>query len=425
MKLYRVSGRAFGLVLGCAGLLCVSTAHATTMRIVNWNIEADVATADNATGTFAASKYANGGGIGAISTVLQGIGSLELGDGAGATGHAIDVLALEEVGADTGITSSGSATPSTAQMTAIVTALNKDYPTASYAYSDVADPTTGGTGGGPSTIVYNTKTVTLVSVAPIGTASGSSKVTGAYRAPMQYQLQPVGYNGGAFYVDVSHAKASTTSADAADRDYEANEITASAPVTSGAHVLSMGDFNITGGSTEQTYVDLTKKFQDVGNPAGNWNDGSITVNGATVYPYTYLESEEGYDVRYRDDIQFATASATAGSGSAGIQYDTGSYTVFGNLGSTSLHGTNVNTQTGTYTFAGLSPADNAAENVTVLGALGGTTIGATNADSLTNASDHLPIVADYDLNDVPTPEPAAAALLIFGMIPLTAAAQIN
>ena len=401
---YRVFGRAFGLALGGASLFCVSPAHATTMRIVNWNIEADLNS--DASGTFAGTG-ATGGGIAPITTVLQGIGSLNLNDGAGSSGHPIDVLALEEVGAGSVVTGNNSAVaPSTTQMTAIVNALNKLYPGTTYAYSTVANYTSGGEGGGPSTIVYNTNTISSVNATNIGTATGYNSSPGPYRAPMQYQIQPAGYGSAAqFYLDVSHMKSGSTATDASDRSSEATEIVGSTPVTSGAHVVAVGDFNITGGAAESTYQTMLTKFTDPNDTDKSWID--------TNSKYYYLQSEHGYDVEYRDDLQFVSASAVSGSGSPGLQYDSGTETVFGNFGGTTIDGKNVNSQENVDTFSGLTTAQSNA----VLTALGGDESGANDNDN-TAASDHLPIVGDFDIVGVPTPEPTTAALLMLAMIPL-------
>jgi len=111
MKFSGVFGRAVVLFLGGISFFVVSTAHAETMRIVNWNIEADLNS--DSTGTFAGTNYVApagsglpSGGVGAITAALQAIGSLSLGDGAGSSGHPIDVLALEEVGSNTSVSTS-------------------------------------------------------------------------------------------------------------------------------------------------------------------------------------------------------------------------------------------------------------------------------------------------------------------------------
>ena len=182
--------RSFALVILVA--VAASMASAQTLRIATYNVEADTGSPDSGTG---------------LSTVLEAIGAEHL-DG---NAQPVDVLALQEL----------YSTPSTT-LSYIVNQLNGYYNTPGmYAYDTVVDPTTGGTGGGPSGLIYNTHTVQDVAAAVIGTASSS----GAARAPMRYTLQPVGTGTGAqFYLYVSHAKSGTTTSDINRRNYEAGEL---------------------------------------------------------------------------------------------------------------------------------------------------------------------------------------------------------
>jgi hypothetical protein len=77
----------------------------------------------------------------------------------------------------------------------------------------------------------------------------------------------------------------------------------------------------------------------------------------------------------------------------------GSFSVFGNGGSTSLIGNNVNTTYNTDVFSYMTATNRSA----ILSAL-------------TTASDHLPVVADYDI--VGIPEPGTIGLLVLGWIGL-------
>ncbi len=210
---------------------------------------------------------------------------------------------------------------------------------------------------------------------------------------MQYLLQPIGMpTSDRFYLDVSHMKSGTDSDDATRRNDEAVTLTQNAQsLGSSAHIVSLGDFNITNGSSEQTYQTMIGQFHDIGDPGESWTDTSSTAAKA-IMP---LLSESATDVEYRDDIQFVSAAAEAGSGSAGLQYDTGSYTVFGNGGSTSLYEQNVtNYPTDN---PGVFPDLTASQRSTILEALQG-------------ASDHLPVVADYNI--VSVPEPGSFAILL-------------
>ena len=363
-------GRASTLAFAAVSLLGFSYAHAATLRIVSYNILGD----NNADGS---------GAIGTgLETVLSGIGNLQLNDNGNAHAQPLDVLAVQEL----------SVTTSASELQAIVTSLNAAYGANTYSYDATTDPTTGGQGGGPSGLIYNTKTVRVVSAAPLGTASGS----GAPRAPMQYLLQPVGLvSSAAFYLDVSHAKSGTTSGDASRRNGEAVTITSNvSSLGSNAHVIAVGDFNITGGSSEQTYQTLRTQFHDPGNSAGNWDDQTL----ANQQQFASLLSESSTKDQYRDDLQLLSAAADSNSAVPGLHYDLGSYTVFGNGGSSSLAGQAVNSASNTGVFPGFSSS----YRTTVLNAL-------------TTASDHLPVVADYDIVGVAaTPEPGSLGLLGLG-----------
>jgi hypothetical protein len=272
----------------------------------------------------------------------------------------------------------------------IVNNLNATYGAGVYAFDSTMDPTTGSTGGGPSALIYNTNTVKLISATPLGTDSGS----GAARAPMQYVLQPAGYGtAGNFYLDVSHMKSGTVGEAASNptrRNVEATTIVNNlASLGSTAHLISAGDFNITADSSEQTYKTLISQLTDVANPANNWTDSST---------FAGLLSESATAVDYRDDMQLLSAAATSSSGVPGLQYDNGSYTVFGNGGAASLYGKSVTSSSNTGVFSDMTPSQASA----ILTAE-------------TEATDHLPIVADYDIVGLPAPEPTAPSLLLVGL----------
>jgi hypothetical protein len=250
--------------------------------------------------------------------VLQAIGNATL------AGHAqpIDVLALQEL----------NSVPSTT-LQFIVNQLNGIYGAGKYAYDRTVDPTTGGTGGGPNGLVYNTSTIQLLggALAPkaIGIASGS----GAPRAPTRYTLAPIGYNDDSadFSIYVSHAKANSGSNQASNvarRDVEAHELRDD-PATLGshAHVIYSGDFNILT-SSEAAYQTMISssvdsavgQAVDVANPTNDWTQASTFKN-------LFTESATSDSARF--DFQFVTSPMTNVSG---IQLAPGSYTVFGNGG---------------------------------------------------------------------------------------------
>ncbi len=142
--------------------LIATTAAGQTLRIVTYNINADTKTSGSGIGTV-------DGGPG-LTDVLQAIGQHQLSDG---VAQPIDVLALEE------LNDGGSSISPT--LTYLVGQLNSIYGSGTYAYDTNIDPTTGGTGGGPSGLIYNTHTVVDLGATQVGTPSGS----GEARAPMR------------------------------------------------------------------------------------------------------------------------------------------------------------------------------------------------------------------------------------------------
>jgi hypothetical protein len=341
----------------------ISVADAGIIRVATYNINADTGSPN--------------GGSGLIA-VLQGIGNAILPDN---NARPIDVLALQELNYN------NPARSSTLQF--IVNQLNTVYGPGTYAFDAVVDPTTGNTtGNGPSGLIYNTKTVIDLGAAVIGTATTS----GAPRATMRYNLLPIGGTPSSqFYVYVSHAKSGTGSTDAGRRDIEMESIrNDSATLGRAAHVIYTGDFNIND-STESSYQTLISsavnggvgRAFDPANPANNWSD---TANFIT------LISETASNLQFRDDMQLMTAPAL--NDPSGLQLVAGSEMVFANNGSVPLGGAiNLGPNTVYPTLAN--------RNIVL--------------NSLTTATDHLPMVADYQFPAVPEP-----ASIVLGAIALSA-----
>ncbi len=117
----------------------------------------------------------------------------------------------------------------------IVGQLNSYYGAGTYTYDSYVDPSTGGTGGGPSGLIYNTHSVMVISETNLA-YSGS----GAARAPMRYALQPVGgASSSKFYVYVSHMKSSSSTANVNRRNVEAQEIRADSSTLGVARMSSI------------------------------------------------------------------------------------------------------------------------------------------------------------------------------------------
>ncbi|MFG0288949.1 MAG: lamin tail domain-containing protein, partial [Rhodopirellula sp. JB044] len=134
----------------------------------------------------------------------------------------------------------------------------------------------------------------------------------------------------------------------------------------GENVLIMGDFNMYS-SFEGAYSNLTASgagqvFDPISRP-GNWHNNNAFKDIHTQDP----SGGGGMDDRF--DLQFASGELFV---SGGLDYIPGSYRAFGNNGTHSLNGT----------LTGTGAASN------VLTALRG-------------ASDHLPVVVDYEFDSVP------------------------
>ena len=366
----KLPSSAFALT---AALLLVGAianlADGQTLRIVNYNVDAD-------TGGSMGQMGGTDGGPG-LASVLEAIGQEHLSNG---NAQPIDVLALEELDYN------GGSTPLTA--TFIANQLNTFYNVPGlYAADPTRDTTSsdGVTGNGPSGLVYNTHTVQVLNAQPIGTPSGS----GEPRAPMRYKLKPLG--GAAysqFYMYVSHAKADSGTANASRRNTEAQNVRNDAATLkdfdalSYPHLLYTGDWNITGGSSEQTYLTLIAaspapgQAMDPINPAHNWsNSGSTNKN-------LFTESATGISARF--DLQLPNSAVAYENVSnnftmPGLQLVPGTFTPFGNNGSIARNAAVTN---GSNTaLSDLTPSSYRSSILT----------------ALTTATDHLPVVADYSI----------------------------
>ena len=320
-------------------MICCSVADGQ-LRVVTYN------TANSGNGQAPATPRAG------MDIVLEAIGD----EMTGGIARPIDVLALQE---------QESSSTSGAAFAAL---LNGIYGPGTYAHATFNGATFG---AGRPGLVYNTQTVQLVSQIGIGNVSGS----GALRQPVRYQLRPVGYDADAdFFMYVSHYAAGSSSADQSQRLVEATTIRANADSLGDAHIIYAGDFNIQS-SVETMYLRLLsagngEAFDPINRP-GNWNNSSSFRDVHTQSPYDPSFNDPvliggGMDDRF--DFQLITAEL---QDNEGMSYIPGSYHAFGNNGSHSLNDS-IN-----------DPSNNAASS-TVLNALA-------------RVSDHLPVVADYQV----------------------------
>lgn len=273
-----------------------------------------------------------------FTTVLQAIGNETV---QGNT-QRIDILALQETDPPGSGDSIGR----------VQSVLNTLYPSANY-----LDVVTSIDGGGDSTgFVFDTTTVSLLASTQVAPGSLThNAIRGKFR--------PVGTLGESdFYVYSVHLKSGDTGPDATLRGSEAALIRADADgLNDGANVLIVGDFNMKT-SDETAYSNLIAsgfgQVQDVADAPGDW------FNNPAFRSLHSQDPQNSMDDRF--DIQFASGEFFDG---VGVDYVSNSFHVFGNNGTHTFDGA---ITTGT----GASPA--------VLNALFA-------------ASDHLPVVADYEI----------------------------
>ncbi len=208
--------------------------------------------------------------------------------------------------------------------------------------------------------------------------------TGASRNTDRWLLQLNGYTSAAskFYVYSSHLKASNTSADAQERNTGAIAMRANADALGqGVHCIFNGDYNLYT-NTEAAYITMMA--------AGNAQclDPLGTANwvGSTL-PFTIKHTQSprlvagtliGGGIDDRFDFQISTAECQDGNGFSIIP---NTYRTFGNDGN--HYNLAINTGNNTY-----YPADLVRSN--------------SLADVLYDASDHLPVIADYQVPPVMT-----------------------
>lgn len=255
---------------------------------------------------------------------------------------------------------------------AFVVLLNGIYGAGTYGRSTVVTQPTYSTNI-RQTLVYNTNTLSLVHQKAFGTTGGEE----AARQSARFQLRPAGYDSSAdFYIYNDHYKSGTTCCDPTDdqprRNYEAQFVRADADALGqGAHVIYAGDFNIRS-SSEAMYQTLLaagngQAFDPINTP-GNWynNSGYAAVHTQSPHDGSDGLVEGGMDDRF--DFQLVTEELLDNEG---LSYISGSYHAFGNNGTT--YNDPVNDPGNTY------PLTNA------------------QIDALAHVSDHLPVVADYQL----------------------------
>ena len=211
-------------------------------------------------------------------------------------------------------------------------------------------------GGDRTGFIYNTDTVQLVNSQQI--------ISGMTHPALRGQFRPVGTTGDVdFYVYSIHLKAFGTGSDMAQREQEMQQLRGNADgLGEGANVILAGDFNLTGGSSEAAWSEAYSagpgQLSDAADAPGNWNNNSS---------FKHLHTWSSGDLRSRLDLHMFSGELEDGDG---LEYVPGSARPFGN--------------NGTHTFSqSVTTGNGAAPNV---------------LSALVNASDHLPLITDYEFN---------------------------
>lgn len=339
---------ALRIVLGVIAWLGSSQAQAQ-LRICTYNVTATDA-------TLTAPRPG-------MDVILTAIGS----SARGGFARPIDVLVLEEA---RGVATTG---------VQFANLLNTIYGGTAYLPSAIDG---GSTGSGRPICIYNSASVNLVDERAIGVTSS----TGQPRQTLRYEFRPVGYESTAdFYVYASHFKASNSSSDAARRNVEARANRADLDALgNGVSAIQLGDLNLYT-STDPSFQTLTAagagQFFDPVDTVGSWSGNAAFSAVHTQSPATtaYFGGQVTGGIDDRFDYQLTTGELLDGRG---MDYFADSYWAFGN--------TNTHTMKGAITTG--SPA-----------ALAALLPGYTNTQAsgvltaLSQVTDHLPVVADYQL----------------------------
>jgi hypothetical protein len=271
----------------------------------------------------------------------------------------------------------------------IVNILNGIYGPGTYARSTLAGANTGD--GRTQAVIYNTNTVQLISQSQVGIASTS----GAARAPMRFEFRPVGYDSTAdFYVYSHHY----FSSDATRREVEAINTRSNADALGqGTRIIYSGDFNIDSSSEAMYSTRLLgagngQAFDPINTP-GTWhNNAGLAFTHTQAPGVTPPGGLTGGGMDDRFDFQLVTGELLQGEGMSYIgptvpntliAPSQESYRAFGNNGST--YNTDINS--GSNTALPVSEYNPGVGQPTRADALNG----------LYTASDHIPVVADYQL----------------------------
>ena len=274
------------------------------------------------------------------------------------------------------------------------------YPGIPYARGTFTTSGTEDSASGAQAMYYRTDKVTEI-------VSGHADIaTGASRNSDRWLLSLNGYTSTAarFYVFSSHLKASNTSADAATRNTGAIALRANADALgAGQNVIFVGDYNLYG-NDEAAYATMTAP----GNAqcidpfgTGNWTGVANAIKHSQS-PRDVSGTLVGGGVDDRFDFQFVTSELRDMDG---LSFIVGSCHTFGNDGD--HYNLAINAGTNSY-----YPGDIATSNAI--------------ADLLFAASDHMPVISDFQVPPIMTvTAPTTFGTVIVGAVVPVAIAVSN
>lgn len=171
-----------------------------------------------------------------------------------------------------------------------------------------------------------------------------------------------------FYIYAIHLKSGSSASDVTQRSNEATHLRNNADALGqGTQIIYAGDFNLTG-SSEGAWANLLAAGNgqafDPANAPGQWRDNNAFGHLHSQNPNAAMDD--------RFEFQLITGELSDGNG---IDYVANSFRVFGNNGTHTLNSA-ITTGTG------------ASTNV---------------LNALADASDHLPVVADFEIAGTPPP----------------------
>ena len=207
----------------------------------------------------------------------------------------------------------------------IVNQLNAIYGPGTYAYDTTGDPTDGNsTGNGPGGLIYNTHTVVYLGATVIGDASSSG--SGALQSVIRSSRSMQARLPSSIWTSATPSRARRPRMPTAATSRLENLADAAA-LGPNADIIYSGDYNTTS-STEAGYKTMvaagTGQAIDTVNTANNW-----TATAA----FRGLFTESATNLEFRDDYQFVTGPMLNQNG---LQLVPGTYTQFGNNGSTGV-----------------------------------------------------------------------------------------